>query len=306
MFKFKTNHLLTGEELSREELQDLLDMAEVLRVERQMERKPLQHKNVALLFEKPSLRTRVSFTVAIQELGGNVIELTSSVRKKEEPEDTIRVLEGYVQGVMLRTHDHKTLEKMTKVSKIPVINGLSDTHHPCQALADLQTLQQTFKKIKGLKIAYVGDGNNVLHSLLLLAPFLGAEVSYACPKGFEPNSFVLRRAKARCKDSGGAIHAFTDPVSAVKGAHAIYTDVWTSMGFEEEEMNRKKIFKNYQINEELYAHAAPGALIMHCMPMVRGLEITDTMVEHENSALFRQSENRLYAQKALLMGLMGS
>lgn len=306
MFKFKTNHLLTGEELTREELQNLLDMAEVLRVERQMERKPLHHKNVALLFEKPSLRTRVSFTVAIQELGGNVIELNSSLRKKEEPEDTIRVLEGYVQGVMLRTHDHKTLEKMTKVSKIPVINGLSDTHHPCQALADLQTLQQTFKKIKGLKIAYVGDGNNVLHSLLLLAPFLGAEVSYACPKGFEPNSFVLRRAKERCKDSGGAIHAFTDPVAAVKGAHALYTDVWTSMGFEEEEMNRKKIFKNYQINEDLYAHAAPGALIMHCMPMVRGLEITDTMIEHENSALFRQSENRLHAQKALLMGLMGS
>ncbi len=303
----KTKHFLTGTELDHSELETLLLLAESLREERVrgVQRTELAQKHVALVFEKPSLRTRVSFTVAVQELGGQAVELSSIVRKKEEPEDTIRVLEGYCHAVMVRTHEHKLLERMTQHARVPVINGLSDAHHPCQALADLLTLKQTYGSLKGVKLAYVGDGNNVLHSLLFLAPFLGVDVSYACPKGFEPSAFVVKQAKTRAREGGGQVKGYIDPVKAVQGAHAIYTDVWTSMGFEQEETDRDKVFGSYQVNAALYKHAAPDALLMHCMPMIRGKEITDEMVEHPHSALFRQSENRLHAQKALLIGLLG-
>jgi ornithine carbamoyltransferase len=307
MSKLRTQHFLTGAELSHGELEDLLKLAETLREERGRNaiRTDLAHKHVALVFEKPSLRTRVSFTVAVQELGGHVVELSSIARKNEEPEDTIRVLEGYVQATMMRTHEHAILDRMVAKSSIPIINGLSDTHHPVQALADVQTLFQEYKSLKGVKLAYVGDGNNVLHSLLLIAPFLGVDLTYACPKGFEPHSFIVKQAKIRAKEGGGSVKAFIDPVAAVRGANAIYTDVWTSMGFEQEETDRDKIFAPYQLNEKLYSHAASGAILMHCMPMIRGKEITDGMADHSRSALFKQSENRLHAQKALLIGLMG-
>ncbi len=303
----KTKHFLTGTELDHAELEHLLTLAESLREERVRgaQRPELVQKHVALVFEKPSLRTRVSFTVAVQELSGQVVELSSIGRKNEEPEDTIRVLEGYCHAVMLRTHEHKLLERMVQHARVPVINGLSDTHHPCQALADLLTLKQTYGSLKGVKLAYVGDGNNVLHSLLLLAPFLGIEVSYACPRGFEPSAFVVRQAKTRAREGGGQVKGFVDPAKAVQGAQAIYTDVWTSMGFEQEETDRDKVFGNYQLNATLYSHAADDAILMHCMPMIRGKEITDEMVEHPQSALFRQSENRLHTQKALLIGLLG-
>jgi ornithine carbamoyltransferase len=205
---------------------------------------------------------------------------------------------------MLRTHEHSIIERMASKTRVPVINGLSDTHHPCQVLADILTLKQHFNTLQGLKLAYIGDGNNMLHSLLLLAPALGIQVSYACPKGFEPNAFVVREARSRAKEGGGGITASKSPSSAVEKANAIYTDVWTSMGFEAEEKEREDAFEGYQVNAELYAKAAPGALIMHCLPMVRGKEITDDMAEHENSVLFRQSENRLHAQKALLLHLL--
>lgn len=307
MFKLKTRHFLTGTELSRTELMDLLFLAESCREQRLagFMRDDLRARTLTLLFEKPSLRTRVSFTVAAQELGGHVLVLDSMGRKKEDPEDTIRVLAGYCHGVMVRTHAHSILERMVGKSSIPVINGLSDTHHPCQVLADLQTLMQTFRELKGLKLAYVGDGNNMLHSLLLLAPFLGVELHYACPAGYEPHALIVRQAKKRAKEGGGAVVAHADPVSAVSGANAVYTDVWTSMGFEQEETDRDKAFAAYALNEELYGKAEPGALIMHCMPMIRDKEIASSLVEHECSALFRQSENRMHAQKALLVGLMG-
>lgn len=307
MTKLRTKHFLTGTELDHGELEDVLRLAETLREERARGamRTDLAHKHIALVFEKPSLRTRVSFSVAIQELGGAIVELSSIGRKKEEPEDTIRVLEGYVHAMMLRTHEHAILERMTTKSAIPVINGLSDTHHPCQALADMQTLLQEFKTLKGINLAYVGDGNNVLHSLLLIAPFLGVHVRYACPKGFEPHSFIVKQAKARAREGGGSVKAFVDPVAAVTNADAIYTDVWTSMGFEREETDRDEAFAPYQLNRSLYAHASRNAIIMHCMPMIRGKEITDEMADHPRSALFRQSENRLHTQKALLLGLLG-
>ena len=302
-------HFLTGTELSRTELVALLELADACRSQRLkgFKRDDLSGKTVVLLFEKPSLRTRVSFAVAVQELGGMVVELNSMGRKKEEPEDTVRVLSGYCHAVMVRTHEHSILDRMAKLSKIPVINGLSDTHHPCQVLADLQTLRKRVggnADLKGFKLAYLGDGNNMLHSLLLLAPMLGIEVHYACPKGYQPNSLVLRKAKSRGKDGGGAVVGHESPAEAVRGANAVYTDVWTSMGFEQDETNRDRDFAGYQLNSDLYALAAREAAIMHCMPMIRGKEITGDLVEHPNSVLFQQAENRMHAQKALLIQLL--
>jgi ornithine carbamoyltransferase len=305
-FRIQAKHFLTGEELSRSDLLGLLDFAQELKTGRAQGRleKRLTGKSLALIFEKPSLRTRMSFQIAMQELGGFVVESSSQTSKKEEPEDIARVLAGYVHAVMFRTHEHKLAERMASKSPIPVINGLSDTHHPCQALADLLTLRQRFNSFEGLSIAYVGDGNNVLHSLLLLAPRVGVHVRYACPRGYEPSAFIVKKAKARAKEGGGSIAAFTDPAAAVKGANAVYTDVWVSMGFEGNDEERESAFADYQLNETLYAAAAPGAVIMHCLPMLRGKEITDGMADHANSVLFQQSENRLHVQKALLAGLL--
>lgn len=307
MIKFKTKHFLTGAELSRDELTQLLELGETCRQQRQSSatRRDLNGKTVALLFEKPSLRTRVSFSVAIHELGGFPLVIDSQGRKKEDPEDTVRVLGGYCHGIMLRTHGQDTLDRMVAKSTVPVINGLSDTHHPCQAIADLLTLKQRYGELKGLKLAYIGDGNNVLHSLLMLAPFLGVDVHYACPPGFEPNSLVVKSAKQRAKGGQGSVTAHVDPKAAVQGANAVYTDVWTSMGFEQEETAREQAFYDYQLNESLYECADSKAAIMHCMPLVREKEITSGMVEHPNAVLFQQSENRMHAQKALLIGLMG-
>jgi ornithine carbamoyltransferase len=307
MLSFDSMHFLTGEELSQKELLALIQQAEDLRKRRGLKSSSqLKGKTVALIFEKPSLRTRVSFTVGIQELGGQVMELLGSQKKSEEPEDAIRVLQGMIHGVMLRTFDHNTLERMASVSRIPVINGLSDTHHPCQALADLLTLFQRFGRLKGLKLAYVGDGNNVLHSLLLMAPFVGVDVHYACPEGYQPDPEILARARIRAEVGGARIQSFDAPTDAVAGTHAVYTDVWTSMGFENESEARLKALRGYQLNLELFSKASPMAIAMHCLPMVRGQEITNDVADHPRSALFQQAENRLHAQKALMVGLFAA
>jgi len=304
MFTPEHKHFLTGEEFSAAELSALLDTADYFRKKRGKNLpRPLNGKTIALIFEKPSLRTRVSFTVGIQELGGQVLELTGNQKKDEEPEDSIRVLQGMVHGVMLRTFEHNTLERMATRATIPLINGLSDSHHPCQALADLLTLQQRFGSLKGLKLAYVGDGNNVLHSLLLMAPLMGVNVHYACPQGYEPEKAILARALERAKLGGAHIVAEKKPEQAVAQAHAVYTDVWASMGQEQESRERQKAFAAYQLNLELFSKALPNAIALHCLPMVRGQEITHEVIEHPRSALFQQAENRLHAQKALLMSL---
>lgn len=304
MLQFKSSHFLTGEELSQAELLALLDTAEQLRTTRGEEKvSVLNGKSVALIFEKPSLRTRVSFTVGVQELGGSVLELAGSQKKNEDPEDAIRVLQGMVHGVMLRTFDHSVLDRMVTKATIPVINGLSDSHHPCQALADLQTLLQRFGKLQGLKLAYVGDGNNVLHSLLLLAPFVGVDVHYACPPDYQPDAAILERAKKRARVGGARIQSFATPAEAVQGVNAVYTDVWTSMGQEAENAVRMKAFEGYQVNAALMSKAADGAIALHCLPMIKGQEITSEVVESAQSALFQQAENRLHAQKALMIGL---
>lgn len=304
MLPFKTKHFLTGEELSEQELFSLIEEAHSLQKNRNADtQRPLAGKTLALVFEKPSLRTRVSFTVGIQELGGRVFELNSTHRKTEDPEDTIRVLQGMVHGVMIRTFEHEILERMIPYSTIPIINGLSDLHHPCQALADVLTLRQRFERLQKLTLTYIGDGNNVLHSLLLIAPFLGVHVHYACPPGYQPDAEILRRAFERAAQGKAQIRSFSSPQEAAQGAHALYTDVWTSMGQESQDQDRLKAFSGYQINADLLAKADSECIIMHCLPMIKGQEITREMVEHPRSAIFQQAENRLHAQKALMIGL---
>jgi ornithine carbamoyltransferase len=299
-------HILTGEELSFHEMQSIIDFAIQLKQQRLEGRSRvwLPGRQLALVFEKPSLRTRVSFTVGMQDLGGFAIDIPSSQRKTEEPEDTARVLAGFCHGLMVRTFSQKILDRMARVSPVPVINGLSDEHHPCQALADLQTLQETFGSLKGLKLAYVGDGNNVLNSLMLMAPVLGVEVRYACPKGYKPAKEIVFRAQERAKVYGGAVIECASPEAAVTGAHAIYTDVWTSMGFEEENEARLKAFQGFKVDEALHGLADPDAVVMHCLPMLRDVEISGALADSKHSVIFQQSENRLHAQKSLLVGLL--
>jgi ornithine carbamoyltransferase len=305
MFKLKTKHFLTGEELSVKELNDLLDLAIVLKKDRRGQ--ALANKTIGLLFEKPSLRTRVSFTAGIQEMSGDVIEINSSLRKKEKPEHTIKVLQGYLNGLMVRTFEHEILEEMIEFSKIPIINGLSDLHHPCQVLADLMTMKERFGNLQGLKFAYVGDGNNMLHSLMLLLPPLGIDVHYACPEKFQPDAEIVKRAQVRGTESGAKVVQFQNPKDAVKGVNAVYTDVWASMGFEktkEDEAAHLKNFEGFQVNADLFSHADKNAIVMHCMPINIDQEISEEMINHSRSVLFEQSENRLHAQKALMIGLV--
>jgi ornithine carbamoyltransferase len=301
--RIQAPHILTGAELSHAELHALLELARLLKGQRAegRSRNLLQGQQLALLFEKPSLRTRVSFTVGMQELGGNAIEINSSNTKHEEPEDTARVLAGFTHGIMARVMEHDTLERMASVSPVPIINGLSDLHHPCQIFADLLTLLETYGSLEGLELAYIGDGNNILHSLLLIAPLAGVKVRFACPKGYGPNAQILATARLKYPK---LVQVCKTPAEAVKGANAVYTDVWTSMGFEAEAAVRDQAFAGYQLNEALYSQVAAGALILHCLPMVRGKEISQTLPEHPCSAIFRQSENRLHAQKALLLGML--
>lgn len=298
-------NLLDGKELNTESLTELLDLSETLRTERAAghNREDLKGKTLALLFDKPSLRTRMSFTVAMTELGGNVIEAPANLRKHEEPQDLAGVLSRYVHAVMIRTFSHESLEKFTKASSAPVINGLTDEHHPCQGLADILTLKQKFGKLEGLKLCYIGDGNNVLHSLMVLAPLVGVHLSYSCPKGYQPDGKLLEWCNLR-PGLKGSIKAFETPELAAKGADALYTDVWTSMGQEGENEERIKAFTGYQVNAKLHALAQPQAIVLHCMPMVREQEITSEMVDGPHSWIYQQAENRMHVQKALLLKLM--
>jgi ornithine carbamoyltransferase len=298
-------HFLDGKEMSPLRLNELLTLAETLKVEREngILRNDLKGKTLALLFDKPSLRTRMSFTIAMNELGGNVIESVANLRKHEEPEDLAGVMSRYVHGIMIRTHGHDGLERFVSRSKVPVMNGLTDEHHPCQALADILTLKQAFGSTEGLVLTYIGDGNNVLHSLMVLAPLAGIHLQYATPATYKPDGKLLEWCQLR-KGTTGSVTAFKTPEEAVKGSNAIYTDVWTSMGFESEDEERIKAFAGYQVNKELYLKAAPQAIILHCMPMVRGQEITSEMADHDRSFIYQQAENRLHVQKALLWELL--
>lgn len=306
MAPLKMLNFLDGKELTQASLNELLNLAEELRVERNqgIVRDQLKGKTLALLFDKPSLRTRVSFTLSMTELGGNILEAPVSMRKSEDNLDVAAVMSSYVHAVMFRTHAHEILENYTKASRIPVINGLTNEHHPCQSLADILTLKQKFGTLENLKLAYIGDGNNILHSLMVLAPLMGIDLHYSCPSKYQPDGKLLEWCQMQRKTKG-SIKVFKTPEEAVAKVDAIYTDVWTSMGFEEENAIRLEAFQGYQLNSKLYSLANPAAIILHCMPMVRDQEITVEMINHKNSAIYQQAENRLHAQKALLLALLG-
>ena len=298
-------------DFSHEELAQTIALASRLKRERPMGlRAPTAHaldgRHIGLLFEKPSLRTRVTFTIGVRELGGDMVEIPADVMHadREPVHDVARNLERWVDAVVIRTFSQDRLVQIGASTKhLHVINALSDEQHPCQALADLQTLSELWGSVKGRTVAFVGDGNNVATSMVHAALMLGVSMRVATPKGYElPNDVVL--AGARVAADGAELLQFTDPKKAVEGADAVYTDVWTSMGQEVEYAERKKVFSRYQVNDGLMGRAKSGAIFMHCLPAHRGDEVTDEVIESSASVVFDQAENRLHAQKALLLMLI--
>jgi ornithine carbamoyltransferase len=268
----------------------------------------LDAKQMVMFFEKASLRTRLTFETAINTMGGSAIfvdQTQSPLGERESLADMSRNLERWVSVIVLRTYAHETITEMASYAACPVINALSDLEHPCQALADFLTLEQKFGTAKGLKFSYVGDGNNVCHSLMLTAAQLGAHCVVGSPKNYAPKADIVAQARAIANVTGGSIELVNDPVAAVTGADAVYTDVCTSMGFEHEVTKRAPIFKPYQVNEQLMSHAASHAVFMHCLPAHRNAEVTDAVLDGPQSVVFEQAENRMHAQKALLLLLLG-
>ncbi len=265
-------------------------------------------KTLAMIFEKPSTRTLVSFQVGMWQLGGHTVNLAPEYVQlgiRESISDVARTLSRYVDGIMVRTFSHENVIELAKYSSVPVINGLSDFSHPCQALSDIFTIKEK-KSLKGSKIAYIGDGNNVCHSLMFICAKLGIDLVIATPKGYEPKEEIVKLAFSDARANGSLIEIMNDPVSAASGADVIYTDVWASMGQEKETEKRKKDFRGFQINKVLVKLAKPDCLVMHCLPAHRGEEITDDIMDGSNSAVFDQAENRLHVQKAILALLLGN
>ena len=297
--------LLSSADLTAEETGALLSLASELKQGRcQLQ---LAGRVLGLIFSKASTRTRVSFSVAMARLGGQVIDLNPSVSQvgRGEPiADTARVLSRYVDALAVRTFAQAEVEEYAHWASIPVINALTDLEHPCQALADYLTLQEAFGALPGLTLSSVGDGTNVAHSLMLCGALLGVNVRVGCPPGFAPDAAVLERARQIASERGSVVEVIHDPVAAVRGAHALYTDVWASMGQEEEKDARQQAFAGWCLNEELLAEADPRAIVLHCLPAYRGLEISAGVMEGSASRVFDQAENRLHAQQALLAALL--
>ncbi|MFO7629973.1 MAG: ornithine carbamoyltransferase [Prochlorococcaceae cyanobacterium] len=298
--------LLSAADLTAEQTIALLHLAADLKAGRS--RIDLAGKVLGLIFRKASTRTRVSFTVAMARLGGQTIDLNpqvSQVGRGEPVADTARVLSRYVDALAIRTFAQSELAEYAHWASIPVINALTDLEHPCQALADYLTLQEAFGEIQGLTLSYLGDGNNVAHSLMLCGALLGVNVRIGCPLGFEPDAGVLEQSRALAAASGATVEVLHEPVAAVRGAQALYTDVWASMGQEEEKAAREEAFSGWCLDEALIAEAAPRAIVLHCLPAYRGLEISAGAIEGPSSRVFEQAENRLHAQQALLAALLG-
>jgi ornithine carbamoyltransferase len=295
--------LLTGAEWTTSDVRDLLQRTSDIKAKPARYASTLRGKHIALIFEKPSLRTRVTFEVGIQSMGGFVVFLDHSQARLGEREsipDVARNLERWVQGIVARVYEQRVLEEMAASANIPVINALSDKFHPCQALADFFTLEERFGSLRGFKLAYVGDGNNVCHSLIFLAARLGVHMRIATPANYAPAADVVADAKRVARETRARIELLSDPAEAVEDAQAVYTDSWTSMGFEAEEKIRRKIFQPYQVNRKLLDLAAPHAAFMHCLPAHRGAEVTDEVLDGTSSIVLDQSENRMYVQKAIL------
>lgn len=303
--------LLSLADLSSDELWHLLNVAQELKEEWQAggNQPILTGKSLGMIFQKPSLRTRVSFEMAMRHLGGQAMYLSPDeiqLGKRESVSDVARVLSRYVDCIMARVFAHKDLQTLAAYARVPVINGLSDYSHPCQGLADLLTILEKKGVLRGLKLAWVGDGNNVLTSLLFGASKVGMDVSVATPRGYEPRAEVAEAAFHIARESGNEIEIGYDPQAAVQGADVIYTDTWTSMGQEAEAAQRRKVFPPYQVNAALLAQADEEAIVMHCLPAHRGEEITDEVADGPHSAIFDQAENRMHAQKAVLAVLLAN
>jgi ornithine carbamoyltransferase len=300
--------LCSTADLSPAEIRATLDLAHDVKVNPGKYRWALDAKQMVMFFEKASLRTRLTFETAINTLGGNAIfvdQTKSPLGERESLADMARNLERWTSVIVLRTYAHDTITEMAVYSKIPVINALSDLEHPCQALADFMTLEERFGTAKGLRFTYVGDGNNVCHSLMLTAALLGTHCTIGTPKMYAPKAEIVEQALEIAQTTGGTFSFTNDPVAAVRGADAVYTDVCTSMGSEHEETKRAPIFKPYQVNEALMANAKPEAVFMHCLPARRNAEVTDAVLDGPQSIVFDQAENRMHAQKALLLMLVG-
>jgi len=306
MEELKGRHLLSLQQYNKKELMLIFETAAALQdiMARGVPFQPLQGKTLGMIFTKNSTRTRVSFEVAIYQLGGYGLYLGGQelqLARGETIGDTARVLSRYLDAIMIRTYSHAEVEELAANATIPVINGLTDRFHPCQALADFYTIYQKKGRLEGLKLAFVGDGNNnVTHSLLLGAAKLGVDIHVAAPAGYEPEGDILALARQEAQNSGSAVVVGTDPVAAVTGADAVYTDVWTSMGKEKEAEERRRTLAPYQVNSTLMAAAKPDAIFLHCLPAIRGEEVTNEVMDGPHSAVFDQAENRLHVQKAVL------
>lgn len=296
-------------DFSTQELSYLLDLASEIKAKTKsgVLEPLLKDKNLVLIFSKPSLRTRVSFETGIRQLGGNSLTLKQdeiNLGVRETIADTARVLSRYADCVMIRTFAHSDVEEFAKYASVPTINGLTDDSHPCQIMADLLTIKEHFKKLKGLKLVYSGDGNNVANSLLVGCALMGLDVTIACPKGYEPMEKYVEFAKNAALKTGSKVSIEHDPKKAVEGANIIYTDVWASMGQESEANMRKEIFKSYQVNDELCSCASDDVIVLHCLPAHREEEITHSVLEKNAEVIFEQAENRMHAQKAIMAAIV--
>ncbi|EFU38165.1 ornithine carbamoyltransferase [Paenibacillus vortex V453] len=305
----KGRDMIELDEYSTEEIQFLLDSAiEIKRKQKNGEvYQPLKGKTIGLIFEKSSTRTRISFETGMFQLGGHALFLSKNdiqLGRGEPISDMAQVMSRYLDGLMIRTFGHDNVVNLAKYASIPVINGLSDMAHPCQVLADLQTVLEHKGKLKGLKMAFIGDGNNMAHSLLIGGAKMGMHVALASPKGYEADAGIVKLSEDIAAQTGGSITITQDPIEAAKDANVIYTDVWASMGFEEEQAQREVAFADYQVNEELVKAAKPDYLFLHCLPAHRGEEVSEGVIDGVNSVIFDQAENRLHAQKALMVALM--
>ncbi|KZS45785.1 ornithine carbamoyltransferase [Paenibacillus glucanolyticus] len=305
----KGRDMIELDEYSTEEIQFLLDSAiEIKRKQKNGEvYQPLKGKTIGLIFEKSSTRTRISFETGMFQLGGHALFLSKNdiqLGRGEPISDMAQVMSRYLDGLMIRTFGHDNVVNLARYASIPVINGLSDMAHPCQVLADLQTVLEHKGKLKGLKMAFIGDGNNMAHSLLIGGAKMGMHVALASPKGYEADAGIVKLSEDIAAQTGGSITITQDPIEAAKDADVIYTDVWASMGFEEEQAQREVAFADYQVNEELVKVAKPDYLFLHCLPAHRGEEVSEGVIDGVNSVIFDQAENRLHAQKALMVALM--
>ncbi len=301
---------LSVADASKQEIDRVLTRAKTIKatIKRGKSLSRLSGKIVGLLFEKPSTRTRASFEVAARRLGGESIYLSAAelqLSRGEPVKDTARILGGYLDGIVARVYAHDTVVQLAKHSKVPVINALTDLEHPTQIISDLLTMQEAKGKLTGLKLGYIGDGNNVCNSLLLGSAIEGMKMSIACPEGYEPNATILKQAEEQCRSTGGEIRIVHKPSLAASGADVLYTDVWVSMGDEASKEKRMRDFNGYQINSDILRIAKKDVSVMHCLPAHRGLEITDDVIEGSNSIVWEQGENKLYGAAAVLEWLLG-